>query len=134
MFVLDLLPAGAPVENLIKGLYRAPVGWPRFTADGNERRLATTKPGCAYGMVCGHVYDVVDVDPRNGGRESLDELAAAGCIPKPHWVVGTPSGGLHLYVDPLGVGKHPGFRPGIDLQATASFVFIPPTGGYRVIS
>ena len=132
LFVLDRLPPGAPVENLIKGLYRAPYGWPKFDASGNEKRLATATPGCGYGMVCGHLYDVIDVDPRNGGEASLRILAGEGSIPRVHWVVKTTSDGWHLYIDPLNAGKHPGFMPGIDLQAAASFVFIPPTEGYRV--
>ena len=133
LFVLDYLPPGAPVENLIKNLYRAPAGWPRLTADGNDGRLAKAAPGCAYGMVCGHVFDVIDVDPRNGGDVSLRELVKTNTIPLVRWVVKTPAGGWHIYVDPLHLGKHPGFMPGIDLQADASFVFIPPTEGYRVL-
>lgn len=132
LFVLDHLPPGAPVENLIKGLYRAPFGWPKFLASGNEKRLATAKPGCGYGMVCGHLYDVIDVDPRNGGKDSLRTLAEEGSVPQVHWVIKTVSDGWHLYIDPLNSGKHPGFLPGVDLQADASFVFIPPTGGYHV--
>ena len=134
LFVLDMLPPGAPVENLIKNLYRAPVGWPKFTADGNAARLAKAKPGCGYGMVCGHIYDVIDVDPRNGGLISLRELAAANAIPLVRWIVRTAGSGWHIYVDPVHLGKHPGFMPGIDLQSTASFVFIPPTEGYRVFT
>ena len=133
---LDLL--GAPVfvlrpGKMIKGLYTAPKGWQNFTTEGNAARLASAVPGCGYGMVCGHVYDVLDVDPRNGGMASIKTLIDEGCIPQVHWVVKTLSGGLHLYLTPLDAGKHPGFLPGLDLQAAGSFVFIPPTDNYRVI-
>lgn len=133
LFVLDKRPKGTPVESLIRGEYRAPRGWPGFTAGGNDQRLAAAKPGCAYGMVCGHIYDVLDIDPRNDGETAFQTLVAEGALPPVHWVIATPRGGRHLYIDPLNAGKHPGFMPGIDLQAVNSFVFIPPTEGYRVI-
>lgn len=133
IFILDRLPKGAPVEGLIRGLYRAPRGWPNFTADGNDDRLAKAQPGCAYGMVCGHAYDVLDIDPRNGGEASFQKLVDAGAIPEVHYVVATPRGGRHLYVNPLGAPHRLGFLPGIDLQTANSFVFIPPTEDYHVI-
>lgn len=133
---LDLL--GAPVfilrpGKMIKGLYTAPKGWQNFTVGGNTARLRSAEARCGYGMVCGHVYDVLDVDPRNGGKAGLQTLVEEGCIPPVRWVVRTLSGGWHLYIDPLEAGKHPGFLPGVDLQAAGSFVFIPPTDGYRVL-
>lgn len=133
LFVLERAPQGTPPEKLLKGLYRAPVGWSHFTADGNSRRLDLAAPGCGYGMVCGHVYDVIDVDPRNGGDNSLITMAAESSIPKVHWAIKTPSSGWHFYIEPQGLGKRQGFMPGIDLQGVGSFVFIPPTEDYRVI-
>lgn len=133
IFTLDRAPEGSDPEKLLKGLYRAPLGWSHYTAAGNSRRLAMAKPGCGYGMICGHVYDVIDVDPRNGGDDSLITLAAEDRIPTVRWAVKTPSSGWHFYIDPLNLGKRQGLMPGIDLQGAGSFVFIPPTEGYRVI-
>lgn len=135
---LDLI-YGAPLFVLrpggkIKGKYSAPRNWQNFTAEDTVARLAAAVPGSGFGMVCGHAFDVIDVDPRNGGEESFKRLVDAGAIPGVHLVVATPSGGFHIYIDPLNAGKHPGFLPGIDLQAAKSFVFCPPTEGYRELA
>jgi hypothetical protein len=86
--------------------------------------------------VTGIVYDVIDIDPRNGGKESFEKMSEAlgDDGPEVLWKVKTPSGGLHLYVESLGIRKRK-FRslPGIDLQAGdgdglgRGFVFLPPT-------
>lgn len=123
-----VLPLGGP----FKGKYRFPKGWTKFTADGNAGRLTKAKPGDGFAMVCGQVFDVIDVDPRNGGAESLAELVKEGLIPPVTYVVRTPSGGWHLYVAPLGVPKGTPL-PGIDLQAAGSCVAIPGTEGYEVV-
>ena len=126
---LFVLSAG----KTIKGLYSAPKKWQTSTPEGNDARLAKAGLGCGYGMVCGHAYDVLDIDPRNGGDESLKTLAMKNEIPTPHYVVSTPSGGWHIYLTPLGIGTHHGFLPGLDLQGAGSFVFCPPTAGYSVL-
>jgi AAA domain/Bifunctional DNA primase/polymerase, N-terminal len=85
--------------------------------------------------VTGLVYDVIDIDPRNGGRNSLDKLddALGDNGPEIAWRVRTPSAGLHLYIASLGIGSHNGFLPGIDLKggnpdgSGRGFVFLPPT-------
>jgi hypothetical protein len=86
-------------------------------------------------MVAGVAYDVLDVDPRNGGIESFNkmtrELGDDG--PETYLQVRTPSGGQHLYIQPLRMGTLHGFLPGLDLQGgkpdgtSRGFVFIPPT-------
>lgn len=134
IFVLSRAAAGTPPTNLIRGLYRAPSDWSKSTSKGNTARLNAAKPGDAYGTVCGHTYDVLDIDPRNGGTESFKLLVASGAVPQVHRVVSTPRGGFHLYIDPLGAGKHTGFLPGADLQAAGTFVFIPPTEGYTELA
>jgi hypothetical protein len=95
------------------------------------------RPGQAMAMVTGSAYDVIDVDPRNGGMKSFkklsDELGDNG--PDIYLQTRTPSGGLHLFISPMGIGTHhplPGL-PGVDLQGgkddgtSRAFVFIPPT-------
>lgn len=82
--------------------------------------------------MCGELYDVLDVDPRNGGDETLDDLAAGDLIPNVHWIIETPSGGWHLYVDRLGV-EGDCKLPGLDLQDARRMVLVPPTPGYRVL-
>ena len=77
------------------------------------------KTGMGLCMVTGVVFDVVDIDPRNGGALSIKrlwkELGDDG-TPYIYWRVETPSGGSHLYIGCLGIGTRPGFLPGIDLK------------------
>lgn len=132
---LDLL--GAPLfllrdrtDGPIKGRYAAPRGWQHTTADTNDDVLDGYAPGCGVAMVCGQVFDVIDVDPRNGGKGSLASMIRDGLVPVVLHVVTTPSGGWHLYVEPLGVGKFNPL-PGIDVQAGGAFVLVPPSEGYE---
>jgi AAA domain/Bifunctional DNA primase/polymerase, N-terminal len=109
-----------------------PEGWEKTVP--NRARVDRWRPGMALCAVTGVVYDVIDIDPRNGGKASLDrmseELGDDG--PEVYWRVKTPSGGLHLYVASLGIRKCKPM-PGIDYQAGdesgggRGFVFLPPT-------
>jgi AAA domain/Bifunctional DNA primase/polymerase, N-terminal len=108
-------------------------GWQN--AKPSHRTVDLWKPGEALCAVTGHAFDVLDYDPRNGGQLSFkrlsNELGDDG--PEIYWTVYTPSGGQHLYIAPLSIGKHTGFLPGLDLQGgkgdgtSRGFVFIPPT-------
>lgn len=109
------------------------MGWQN--AKPSHRSVELWKPGEALCAVTGYAFDVLDYDPRNGGQLSFkrlsNELGEDG--PEIYWTVHTPSGGQHLYIAPLGIGKHTGFLPGLDLQGGKSdgtsrgFVFLPPT-------
>lgn len=98
-------------------------------------RVDRWRPGLAMCAVTGIVFDVIDVDPRNGGQLSLKRLAKTlgDNGPEIYWEVRTASGGTHLYIEALGIGTHPGFLPGIDLKGgkpdgtSRGFVFLPPT-------
>ena len=72
---------------------------------------------------------MLDIDPRNGGAESLRLLAAelGENAPEIYWRVATPSGGKHFYIASLDIGKHIGFMPGLDLLGRGAFAFLPPT-------
>ncbi|HHV57480.1 MAG TPA: DNA primase [Firmicutes bacterium] len=74
------------------------------------------------GVISGIV--VLDVDPRNGGLDSLSGLE----IP-PTLTCHTPSGGLHFYfIHPGGrVSNKVNLKPGLDLRADAGYVLIPPS-------
>lgn len=127
IFLARLTPAGDPIP---------PHGWENSRA-GPPAHAAINrwKPGLALCAVTGVVLDVIDIDPRNGGDESLarfrEEMGDEA--PEIYWKVRTPSGGLHLYIASLGVRKRGGFLPGMDLQAGdedgrgRGFVFLPPT-------
>ena len=101
------------------------------TEPGEEsvRAIDRWKPGMGLGAVCGSVFDVVDVDPRNGGAESwplaLDRMADDP--PEIFGIAATPSRGGHFWIASQGVRKKTDILKGIDLQAQGGFVFIAPT-------
>lgn len=82
-------------------------------------------PQANVGIATGHGVVVLDVDPRNGGDESLAKLEAEhGPILAP--TVRTGGGGLHFYL----VGTLParsGFLSGLDLKAAGGLVAAPPS-------
>ena len=83
-------------------------------------------PNANVGVRTGNGLLVLDVDPRNGGLESLAFLRNEhGAIP--HTVtVRTGGGGLHYYfAAAAGVGARNGALPGIDLKSDGGFVVAP---------
>lgn len=85
----------------------------------------STTPAANLGFACGVKFDVLDIDPRSGGRWP------AGQTMPLHGIVGTPSGGWHLYV-PVGWLYDSTRRgKGWDYQAAGSYVVGPPSPGYR---
>ena len=74
------------------------------------------------------MFDVVDVDPRNGGLDSWPLLLArlADEPPELFGIAATPSRGAHFWIASQGVAKTK-LAKGIDLQAAGGFVFIAPT-------
>lgn len=138
----DLVAAGVPVffarpDNNHTTGYALPRNW-ETTLQHNYvgiRNWVNAWKRREYGALCavaGHVVDVLDIDPRNGGTQPADELKAAGLWPTSYGTASTPSGGTHDLIATLGVKK---CKPadGIDLQAGApdgsgrGFVFIAPT-------
>ncbi|MCC6344274.1 MAG: bifunctional DNA primase/polymerase [Bryobacterales bacterium] len=72
---------------------------------------------------------VVDVDPRNGGEDSIDTLFTRhGRFPTT-WEAMTGSGGRHYYfrMPAFPVGNVVGFAPGIDIKGTGGQVVAPPS-------
>src|SRR6185437_474807 len=101
----------------------------------NHEAVDRWKPGEALCAVTGTTFDVLDIDPRNGWLLSFKRLARelGDDGPDVYWEVSTPSGGRHLYIAALSIGKHTGFLKGLDLQGGhpdgtgRGFVFLPPT-------
>jgi len=134
-FARQLVRFGVPVFTARldqEGNPIPPRGWPLTVPDLARVRVARGTALCA---VTGVVYDVIDIDPRNGGDASFEQLSRelGDDGPEVYWRVETPSGGQHLYIATLGIRKATGFRPGLDLQAGDAegngrgFVFLPPT-------
>lgn len=123
-------PHPADSKNAGKSEFRLPSAWPTIQPD--QRRLAPWRPGWAVSAVTGVQFDVIDVDPRNGGDISLEMLRVAGLLPPIYGEIRTPSGGTHLYIARTGFRKGSPAQ-GIDLQAGdkdgrgRGFVYITPT-------
>jgi putative DNA primase/helicase len=79
---------------------------------------------------------VLDIDPRNGGTDSLARLDSVGALGKT-FRVDTPSGGWHLYFSwPSGGGVRsvnnlPGY-PGLDVKGHGGFVGAPGATVFEV--
>jgi DNA polymerase I-like protein with 3'-5' exonuclease and polymerase domains len=119
----------APPDPSSSTGFALPTGWQHTGPDASVPDR--WQPGWALCAVMGHGLDVLDVDPRNGGAESLAQMN--GTLPTAYGSVATPSGGGHLWINSLGVAKATNVLPGIDIQAGAGdghgrgFVFLPPT-------
>lgn len=92
----------------------------------SHRWINMWRPGMALAMVCGVVYDVVDVDPRNGGDAlSLPLFEHFG-------IQATPSEGEHFLIARTHLAKGK-IDPGVDLQCGddkgdgRGFVYLAPT-------
>lgn len=98
---------------------------------------AETNWGLATGVVSG-VW-ALDVDPKNGGREAVDQLHAAGLLQRTrvHW---TGSGGMHLLYripgDFTPTNRTGALPPGIDVRGDGGQIVLPPSvsgvGAYRL--
>ena len=85
-------------------------------------------PKSNIGILCGVETGIVvlDVDPRNGGSVSLEDLQCDHEDLPETYLTNTGGGGLHFYFKvPKGIKnlqKKTNFRPGLDFQGDASFV------------
>jgi hypothetical protein len=77
---------------------------------------------------CGNGLLVIDVDPKNGGPETLAALEAEhGKLPTSYRVV-TGSGGEHIYLHaPKGLHFRGTLGEGIDAQWDVAYVIAPPS-------
>jgi hypothetical protein len=111
-----------------------PVGWNGWQNTPIDPTVMDRwRPGLAVGAVCGVVFDVLDIDPRHGGDESVTAMRETGMLPRLFGRDTTPRGGAHYYIAKLGVGSRDGIFPGVDLKGGRpdgtgrGFVFIGPT-------
>jgi Bifunctional DNA primase/polymerase, N-terminal/AAA domain/Primase C terminal 1 (PriCT-1) len=125
-------------------------GWPVFPVKGKIPRIdhgfrAATRdeaqirewwarwPASGIGISTGAGSGVVvlDIDPRNGGETSLEELEkAVGPVPKKTVQAVTGGGGLHIYFaspqEPLRCSAGT-LGPGLDFKAEGGYVVAPPS-------
>ena len=116
---------------------KAPLTYNGFwDATTDSRRIATwwgRWPGANIGVPTGESSGllVLDVDPRDGGRESLVELGrAAGPLPETSRAR-TGGGGVHVFFRyPSGeeVRNSTGrLGPGLDVRGAGGYVVVPPS-------
>lgn len=132
-----LVDLGAPIfcaqKNHGPGSeFLLPSAWPDYRP--NHRQVEMWRPGAALAMVTGVVFDVIDIDPRNGGQTgyALMREALGYELPIVYGSAATPSEGEHHLIGCTGLRKG---KPaeGVDLQAGAKdgqgrgFVYIAPT-------
>lgn len=102
-------------------------------------RWWTTNPEYNIGLPTGIMFDVIDIDPANGGVVSFSNLLMGNTegdnkfrsVPI-HGVVTTSGGGIHLYREPSGQGNYAGIRTGIDYRGKGGYVCAPPSTLGRV--
>lgn len=130
----ELVAAGIPVfaappdpgNPRNKVGFALPARWQQLAPQA--ARVDQWQPGWALCMTCGCGLDVIDIDIYAGG--SLEMLAV---VPVIYGRAATPSGGIHLFVAPLGVRSKNGLYPGVDVKAGDAggngrgFVFLAPT-------
>lgn len=119
-----------PTDDKSGSEFHFPRGWP--TLEANPHALDGWTPQHAVCAVTGVHFDVIDVDPRNGGFDSMVKILTAKVEPPIYGEIATPSDGFHLYICRTGRAKGTPLE-GIDLQAGDAagngrgFVYIPPT-------
>jgi hypothetical protein len=121
----------AGCQNAGKHPHRnAPHGFKDATTDtATITRWWTEDPTANIGTPTGAWCAVVDIDPRHGGDDVLDQLERTHS-PLPHTPeVLTGGGGRHLYFQPVaGLTNSSGkVGEGIDIRANGGYVLLPPS-------
>lgn len=122
------------------GEFLLPDAWQRTKAgQPSHNWIGRWRPGMALCGVTGVVFDVLDVDPRNGGLAGIAQLATElewdtkGRGPRPYGTARTPSGGEHTLIGRTHIAKTSKAAKGVDLQAGKDdgegrgFVYLAPT-------
>lgn len=130
----NLVDAGVPIFSApphSSQEFALPDSWQTYRP--NHIQVERWRPGWCLAMVCGVVFDVLDVDPRNGGLEGFQELLDAHAVPTILGAAGTPSDGRHYLIARTHLAKTSKAARGVDLQAGADdgsgrgFIYIAPT-------
>ena len=98
----------------------------RLPTEDEVKTWWTQHPTANIGIVTGAVSNlvIVDVDPRNGGDESVKKLDVPAT-----YIVKTGGGGWHYYYRPNGkiIPKMTGCLPGIDILGEKAYAVAPPS-------
>lgn len=92
------------------------------------RRWWTQWPDANIGIATGKTSGllVLDVDPRNGGFESLEALFPPGKRPRTAMQI-TGGGGLHIFFEHPGRMRGIKLAPGIDVKADGGYIIASPS-------
>jgi putative DNA primase/helicase len=109
--------------------------WPELatTAEATIREWWTTRPDANIGIATGVKSGVfvLDVDPKNGGFESLEQFIEEVGAPLHTLAVKTGSGGRHFYFryDPSRPISNSNSKlgPGLDIRGEGGYVVAPPS-------
>jgi hypothetical protein len=149
---MSISPSGENRESYADDLFRArilaslgvPIFCCKLDSDGNPlgafgwektqagvesfKAIDRWREGMGLGALGGYVFDIADLDPRNGGAESWPRLLArlAADPPEIFGIAATPSHGAHFWIASQGIARTKLLK-GIDFQARGGFVFIAPT-------
>lgn len=127
-------------------VYLTMMGWPLFPCSSKTKAPLTAHgfkdaskdwqqveawyqqyPDCAWGVPTSAERGVIDIDPRNGGSESLAKLTAEHGVIPPTPKVKTGGGGFHYWLSfPPGT-KCSKVADGIDRKAAGGYVIVPPS-------
>lgn len=95
------------------------------------RGWGKTFPHANVGIACGAESGimVIDVDPRNGGFQSMQVLATKGRIFPPCPISKTGNGGKHMLYrhDPKVTNSKGKLGSGIDVKASGGYIVAPPS-------
>ena len=116
------------------GKHPATSGWQRSIASVRAAEHIWRPGGQrGIGLACGPRSGcfVVDVDPRHGGKDTLNELLLRHGPMTGTWMSETGSGGWHLFFrwpDDAQIRNSAGkIGPGIDVRGDGGFVVLPPS-------
>jgi hypothetical protein len=123
---------GIPVHPLKPG-YKVPATRQGVHDASTDLRLVREHwrdhPDHNIGIATGHVFDVLDVDTKDGrpGTESVERLRVAGLTVGVWAVASTPSGGRHILFVPSGDGNHSNQASGLDFRGLGGYIVAPPS-------
>jgi hypothetical protein len=136
------------IELRVAALAYARHGWPVFpvraraktpltvhglhdaTTDPEQIRAWWTRwPDANIGVRTGDIFDVLDVDGDEGETEGARLFGDEDVELPPGPAALTPSGYVHLYFAPTGLGNRARFRPGLDWRGHGGYVVVPPSVG-----
>jgi hypothetical protein len=119
-----------------KGSFKPRKQW-QLSQPGSLSAIHEWREGDALCAVTGHVYDVIDFDPQNGGilSDFFEECTDRGIEIAVQAIASTPSGGYHVWINslgernsgPRGISQGVDYRGGDANGQGRGFVFIAPT-------